>query len=281
LSLHCSINIGWLKCKGQQKAAHALIRLTKGRLNAIFVGMLYLIIGDIHGNLAAFESVLEDANKRGGFEKIICLGDIVGYGPDPHECIGLLRKYDNICVAGNHDWAATGKISISGFNANAIEACLWTRSKLSEADIEYLDSLPELQVYSEITVAHGSPREPTSEYLFSTIAAEDNFTYFETALCLVGHTHIPLIFENSADGVILHEFAHGDVFPTGNSRLIVNPGGLGQPRDKDPRAGYAIYDTEKNAVFGYRVEYDIAATQKKMQEAGLPEFLITRLDYGW
>jgi diadenosine tetraphosphatase ApaH/serine/threonine PP2A family protein phosphatase len=243
--------------------------------------MLYLIIGDIHGNLEAFKSVLDDAKKRGGFDKTICLGDTVGYGPEPHECIALLRGLDHICVAGNHDWAATGKINIHGFNEHAIDACLWTRKRLSHEDIDYLDSLPEVNVFSELTVAHGSPRDPTSEYLFSTIAAEDNFSYFDTGICLVGHTHMPLIFENTSDGVVLHEFGHEDVFPTGSSRLIVNPGGLGQPRDKDPRAGYAIYDNEKNAVFEYRVEYDIASTQQKMREAGLPEFLISRLNYGW
>jgi len=250
-------------------------------VNAIFVGMDYLIIGDIHGNLDAFKSVIEDAVRRGGFKKVICLGDVVGYGPEPHECIEMLRSLDHVCVAGNHDWAATGKISVGGFNPNAVEACLWTRSRLSDADIEYLDELPEVRVFSDFTVAHGSPRDPIFEYLFSTIAAEDNFELFDTMVCFVGHTHIPLIFENSGDGVILHEFGHESVFPVGSTRLIINPGGLGQPRDKDSRAGYALYDTEKNAVFEYRVEYDIKSTQIKMQDAGLPDFLISRLDYGW
>jgi diadenosine tetraphosphatase ApaH/serine/threonine PP2A family protein phosphatase len=243
--------------------------------------MLYLVIGDIHGNLEAFKSVLEDARKRGSFEKVICLGDIVGYGPEPHECIETLKSLDNICVAGNHDWAATGKISIEGFNSNAIDACRWTRRQLTEDDNRFLNDLPELRVFSEFTIAHGSPREPISEYLFSPIAAEDNFALFDTMFCLVGHTHVPMIFENSSEGILQHEFGHEDIFPAGSNRLIINPGGVGQPRDQDPRAAYALYDDEKNAIFGYRVEYDIATTQKKMSDAGLPEFLVSRLNYGW
>jgi len=243
--------------------------------------MLYLILGDIHGNLAAFEAVLAEARKEGAFDKLICLGDIVGYGPEPHECIQLIQAQNNSCVAGNHDRAVSGKISVNGFNSQAAEAINWTAGRLTATDLDYLNSLPEKTVFAEFTCTHGSPRDPISEYLLSAISAEDNFPYFDTDICLVGHTHIPLIFENSHEGALLHEFRDGDVFPIGGNQVIINPGGVGQPRDNDPRAAYAIYDTDKNAVFARRVEYDIAATQMKMREAGLPDFLINRLSYGY
>jgi len=184
-------------------------------------------------------------------------------------------------VAGNHDWACTGKISIEGFNSNAVEACRWTGNHLTEQDIRYLHSLPEVVTFLDFTVVHGSPRDPVFEYILSEYTAEDNLSYFNTQFCLAGHTHIPLIFECCDEGVIMHELNDGDVFPLGSCRLIINPGGLGQPRDNDPRSSYALYDTEKNAVFFYRIEYDIKFTQQKMKEAGLPEFLVSRLGYGW
>ncbi len=242
--------------------------------------MRFAILGDIHGNLSAFKAVLQDIDNRGSFDKIWCLGDIVGYGPDPHECIELLRQYNHICVAGNHDWAATGKIDTSDFNPDAARACQWTRQQLTDEDIDFLQNLPLSISEHNFTLVHGSPREPIWEYLLSIHAAEDNFTYFQTTYCLVGHSHVPLIFEHVDNTVFYQELPDGVTLTLGENQLIINPGGVGQPRDRDPRASYALYDSEVKAVYHYRVEYDILATQERMQKEELPEFLIYRLSFG-
>lgn len=242
--------------------------------------MRYAILADIHSNLAAFEAVLSDADKRGGFDKIWCLGDVVGYGPDPHECIERLRQFKPICIAGNHDWAAIGKMDTSEFNPVAAVAAHWTAQQLTPEDKEYLLDLPLTLHENGFTLAHGSPREPIWEYLLSTEAAQDNFAYFETAYCLVGHSHVPLIFELAAEKAVYREFEEGTDLMLKGRRMIINPGGVGQPRDGDPRASYALYDAEAQTVQHYRVEYDIQATQKKMAERELPTPLIWRLSVG-
>ncbi len=241
--------------------------------------MRYAILADIHSNLAAFEAVLRHADGRGGFDKIWCLGDVVGYGPDPHECIERLRQFKPVCIAGNHDWAAIGKMDTSEFNPVAAIAAQWTAEQLTAEDKDYLLGLPLTLQENGFTLVHGSPREPIWEYLLSSEAAQENFSYFETAHCLVGHSHVPLVFELTRNKAVCKEFAEGPL-KLKEKRMIINPGGVGQPRDGDPRASYAIYDAEAKAVYHYRVEYDIPATQKKMAERGLPTPLILRLGVG-
>ena len=243
--------------------------------------MRYAILGDIHANLAAFEAVLRDVDIRGGFDKIWCLGDVVGYGPDPHECIELLRQYEHVCVAGNHDWAAIGKMDTSDFNTVAAQACHWTSQQLTEEDVDYLKSLPLSIGQGDFTLVHGSPREPLWEYVLSIEVAKVNFGHFETAFCFVGHSHVPLIFEYTDNAAAYKGFPGGMNLKLEGTRLIINPGGVGQPRDGDPRASYAIYDADARTVHHYRVEYDISATQNKMEERGLPLPLIERLNEGW
>jgi diadenosine tetraphosphatase ApaH/serine/threonine PP2A family protein phosphatase len=245
--------------------------------------MRYAIISDIHGNLAAFQAVLSDINETGDIERIWCLGDIVGYGPDPKECIELLRQYDHVCVAGNHDWGALEKIDLNDFNPEAAAACRWTGQQLGPDEIDYLANLPLTLQEGDFTLAHGSPREPIWEYLLSTYSARISFDYFQTRYCLVGHSHVPAVFEQLADS---KECFHTELSPDaplilGENRRIINPGGVGQPRDGDPRASYAIYDSEHGVIQHHRVPYDIAATQRKMAGYGLPPRLITRLSYGW
>ena len=243
--------------------------------------MRYAIIADIHANLAAFTAVLVDIEHRGEAEEMWCLGDIVGYGPDPHQCIELLRQTNHVCVAGNHDWAAIGKIDTSDFNPDAATACHWTAQQLSPGDIEYLDSLPLVIQRGDFTLAHGSPREPIWEYLVSTNSARENFACFQSQFCLVGHSHVPLIFEhNEAGACSLNEFPADTALTLAKNRLIINPGGIGQPRDGDPRASYAIYDSEIRLVRLYRVPYDIGATQDRMMKHNLPVRLVARLSYG-
>ena len=239
------------------------------------------IVADIHANLAAFTAVLNDIDGRGGVEEVWCLGDIVGYGPDPHQCLELLCRYNHVCVAGNHDWAAIGKLDTSDFNPDAAAACRWTGQQLIPEDIRYLESLPLVIEKGDFTLVHGSPREPIWEYLLSTTSARENFACFQSQFCLVGHSHVPLIFEYSEDGACsLNRFPAGGVLGLTKNRLIINPGGVGQPRDGDPRASYAIYDGEAGTISLYRIPYDIGATQARMVEYRLPMRLVARLNYG-
>ena len=243
--------------------------------------MRYAIIADIHANLTAFTAVLDDIKRRGGVEEVWCLGDIVGYGPDPCQCIELLRQYNHVCVAGNHDWAAIGKLPTSEFNPDAAIACRWTGQQLSPEDIDYLEKLPLVVQKEDFTLVHGSPREPIWEYLISVSSANENFAYFQSQLCLVGHSHIPLIFRfNESGACVFSQFTPNVGLMLGKNRLIINPGGVGQPRDGDPRASYAIYDNETRLVKLYRVAYDISVTQTRMVKHNLPMRLVTRLSYG-
>jgi len=243
--------------------------------------MRTVILADIHGNLEAFRAVLADALGRGPIDELWCLGDVVGYGPDPSNCIGLLRQYPHLCIAGNHDWAAIGNIDTTYFNPEAAAAAHWTAEQLGPGDVEYLKGLPLTLQRGDFTLAHGSPREPIWEYVASVSTARANFSHFDTRFCLVGHSHVPLIFALSADNVCQVRPLPEQLPLRGErDRLIVNCGGVGQPRDGDPRASYAILDRDSDTIFHYRVEYDIAATQRKMEAAGLPPRLVTRLSYG-
>jgi len=243
--------------------------------------MRYAIIADIHANLAAFTAVLEDIEHRGGVEEVWCLGDVVGYGPDPHQCIELLRQYNHVCVAGNHDWAAVGKVDTSDFNPDAATACHWTAQQLSPDDIKYLEGLPLVIEKDDFTLVHGSPRDPIWEYVLSTSIALENFTFFQSKYCLVSHSHVPLVFKYDETGSCsLSQLSTNIGLALGRSRLIINPGAVGQPRDSDPRASYAIYDSETRSIRLYRIPYDIDATQDKMMQSGLPIRLVVRLNYG-
>ena len=240
--------------------------------------MRFAILADIHANLAAFKAVLQDITERGAVQEIWCLGDIVGYGPDPSACIALLRQQPHICVAGNHDWAAIGKLDISEFNPYAAEACRWTGEQLDSTDVQYLEGLPLTITRGDFTIVHGSPREPIWEYVVSTWSAADNFRCFDTRYCLVGHSHVPAVFEEIDETCKSKETP--PTLRLGENRLIINPGGVGQPRDGDPRAAYAIYDEEENVINHYRISYDIEETQERMIIEGLPDFLVERLTNG-
>jgi len=242
--------------------------------------MRYAIIADIHANLAAFAAVLGDIEQQGGVDEIWCLGDIVGYGPDPHQCIELLRRYNHICVVGNHDLAAIGKFDTSYFNPLAAAACQWTAEQLSRDDVKYLKNLPTTIEKDDFLLVHGSPREPIWEYIVSTSIAVRNFAFFKSPFCLVGHSHIPVVFKYEGGSCLPIRFSPGIGILLGKSRMIINPGGVGQPRDGDPRASYAIYESEGRVIRLYRIPYDISITQDKMMQVGLPIQLITRLKYG-
>jgi len=239
-----------------------------------------LILTDIHSNLEAFRAVLEDATSRGGFDEVWCLGDIVGYGPDPGECIELLRRHNHISVVGNHDLAAAGNLSTHDFNSHARFAVHWTAAQLMPEHTQFLLSLPEVIQREEFTLVHGSLRSPVLEYLLSTEAAMATFHLLESHFCLVGHSHIPFICREKNSLYSFEPFPEGDAVLLGEERLIINPGGVGQPRDGDPRPSYALYDSDEETIRRHRVTYHIEATQEKMRRAGLPERLIQRLNYG-
>jgi diadenosine tetraphosphatase ApaH/serine/threonine PP2A family protein phosphatase len=242
--------------------------------------MRVLVISDVHSNLAALDAVLADA---GSWDVIWSLGDIVGYGPEPNECIARLSEHKHLAIAGNHDWAVLDKLDIEAFNHDARRAILWTRAQLNPLSLAYLQALPETLLEGDFTLAHGSPRSPIWEYLLSSAVAKVSFLHFSTLACLVGHTHVPVRFrDNPASGQCrVYASQEGEVFTLGQEREIINPGGIGQPRDGDPRAAYLLLDAEKRTFEHRRVAYDVAATQEKMRAADLPRRLIARLEFGW
>ena len=243
--------------------------------------MRALILSDIHSNLEALQAVLQDATARGGFDELWCLGDMVGYGPDPERCLDLLRQHHCVAVAGNHDLAAVGMLSTEDFNSNARFAARWTAQQLAEKHIGFLSSLPEVVRRGDFTLVHGSLRMPVLEYLISAEAALGTFRLLESPYCLVGHTHIPFICREAGGECSFEPFSEDEPVRLGSERLIINPGGVGQPRDGDPRPSYAIYDAHTATMQRHRVTYEIAATQEKTRREGLPEPLIVRLDQGW
>ena len=242
--------------------------------------MHYLIISDIHANLTAFEAVLEDA--QGQWDVIWCLGDIIGYGPDPNECVALLRESEHISLSGNHDWAVLNRLDLTTFNDEARQAINWTQSVLSEESKSYLEDLPSSIVQGDYTLAHGSPRHPVWEYLVDETSALANFAIIETHYCLVGHSHTPLIFvEINEKSVDLYAPIYDQPLNLDGGRIIINPGSVGQPRDYDPRAAYAILDTDEMVWEHRRIAYDVRATQDRMTEHKLPARLVNRLQFGW
>lgn len=244
--------------------------------------MRCLVLSDIHANLAALDTVLADSGR---FDFIWCLGDVIGYGPDPNECVARLREHPHLCLSGNHDWAALGKIDLRGFNTDARISAEWTQRNLSSASRAYLQALPPYTVEGSYTLAHGSPRQPIWEYILDPLTADHNFTAFKTTICLVGHTHIPGMFhlpDGSSDGQHCEPRAPlwNKALHLNSGRWIVNPGSVGQPRDGNPNASYAVLDLEENTWEYRRIPYPVQDTQRRMREQGLPLRLIERLAQG-
>jgi len=242
--------------------------------------MRILVISDIHSNLTALERVLSHA---GEVDAVWCLGDIVGYGPEPNECIERVRSLPNlVCIIGNHDAAVLKQIDASAFNPEARQVIHWTQKIISEENLNFLRNLPERAFQDQVTLAHGSPRQPVWEYLLDTANATLSFAYFETAYCFVGHTHMPVIYQLAdGDRQVRLQIPEPNTQISLNPRAIINPGSIGQPRDRDARAAYAIFDPEEGAWQYNRVPYDITQVQERMQAAGLPDRHIQRLSGGW
>ncbi|MGC9358288.1 MAG: metallophosphoesterase family protein [Anaerolineae bacterium] len=244
--------------------------------------MRCLIVSDIHGNFPALQAVLIDAPI---FDTIWCLGDIVGYGPDPNRCVDRLREFSHVCVAGNHDWGAIGRTDLYVFNRDARQALLWTRDRLLSDNWDFLAQLSTtLPVEGGYFLAHGSPREPIWEYLLDAKSAKENFISNNFQIAFVGHTHIPTIFEwlseNDGDGVRVRSPNWEEPLDLRDRRLILNPGSVGQPRDGDPRAAFGYLDTEAQTFTFYRTPYPVEITQERMRARGLPHRLSDRLALG-
>ena len=243
--------------------------------------MRCLVVADIHSNIEAFRAVIAHAENAGGFERLLCLGDLVGYGPDPGPCIDLLRSYPHAAVAGNHDLAAIGALSVDTFNPAARTAAMWTRGQLTPEEQAYLGANPLRHEEGGVTLLHGTPREPVWEYflpwLMSSADIGECFRLFSTQVCFLGHSHLPFLCGEAGPVSALVE---GAVVALDSDPRVANPGSVGQPRDGDPRAAYVIYDSRDATLTHHRVPYDIEQTQMKMAAVGLPHALAARLSFG-
>jgi len=240
--------------------------------------MHYAVLSDVHSNLDALRVVLKDVDQR-KIEDILFLGDAVGYGPNPNECIEILTERCKILLAGNHDWGVLGLTDITYFNEYARVAIEWTRGVLTERNRETLRSflLKKEIKEDDIFLVHSTPKEPEEWYYLLTLwDAEINFHCFDNKFCFLGHSHQPFVVERLPSGELV---TYNKTVRTGKtSRYIINAGSVGQPRDGDPRACYALIDDEKIEIV--KVPYDVESVQKKMMKEGLPSLLIERLAVG-
>jgi diadenosine tetraphosphatase ApaH/serine/threonine PP2A family protein phosphatase len=240
----------------------------------------YCILADVHGNLEALEAVLADADKRGA-ERYVCVGDIVGYGANPSECVARVRTLTTQIVAGNHDCAVVGRADVEYFNLYARDAVLWTRAHLLPEDHAFLSGLPLTLQANGLTLVHATVHEPELfGYIESALAARLSFEALQTDIAFVGHSHVPVTFfyEPRGDEIWYSQDAE---IPLGDfSKSIINVGSVGQPRDDNPQAAYALYDSAERTVTIRRVPYDVETARRKILAAGLPEILATRLLLG-
>ncbi len=240
--------------------------------------MRFGIFGDIHGNLEALEAVVADLEKL-AVDEYLCLGDVVGYGADPETCVRRVREIGALTIAGNHDHAVIGCLDRSFFNQYAREAAAWTEAHLSSESQQWLHSLSFVEHCESFSVVHGSLEAPENfNYVQTPRQAEYNFRAMDRPLLFLGHSHQPLVFyDTSPVTYSMDTLIRLDGSPP---KIIVNIGSVGQPRDEDPRASYAVYDDDKGEICVRRVEYDIERAAAKIIEAGLPEALALRLKYG-
>lgn len=242
--------------------------------------MRILVISDIHANFAALEAVIA-ANPI--VDAVWCLGDLVGYGPDPNECVERIQSLPNLtCLLGNHDAAVIDALDLDKFNHDASLSIQWTKSVLTPANLAFLKSLPEKRTSSLFTLVHASPQSPLWEYVLDSYTALLNFSCFDSQIALVGHTHLPLAFtEDAAAKQVKRELIKSGEQVKLSGRKILNPGSVGQPRDHNPKASFAILDPENMTWRIRRIGYDIETVQKRIINTGLPEKHAQRLAEGW
>lgn len=240
--------------------------------------MRYAILSDIHGNLEALRAVLADAADRA--DAILCLGDVVGYGADPDPCIELVAARCRVVVAGNHEYAVAARLDLEWFNPDARAAAEWTRARLDDDACAWLAALPLVGEVGDATLVHASPGHPEDwDYLLEAEDGYAAFPAFATRLCFVGHSHVPAVWAQGSWGRE-HEKGAAEIVIEAGCRYIVNVGSVGQPRDRDARAAYVVWDIEGRRVTLRRVPYDVARARQKILDAGLPRFLADRLADG-
>ena len=237
--------------------------------------MRFGLISDIHGNLEALDEVLDRLGKA-NVDQIICLGDIIGYGPDPELCLERVRDHASLVIAGNHDHAPIGLVDTRFFNPYAQKAVSWTKVRLSEEWEQYLQELPLVEEVENMTCVHASPGKPDSwSYIVSIQDAADNFVSFKNLVCFIGHSHVPIVIEKDGNNeiAVIRKY---QLELQQDCQYIINIGSVGQPRDGDPRSSYVILDDKE--VHFRRVEYDPSETRRKIQEIEeLDDFLGDRL----
>ena len=237
----------------------------------------YAILGDIHSNWEALTAVLADADAQ-GVNEYVCVGDVVGYNADPVACLEKVKSLDCVTVQGNHDHYCSNTVQLNDFHPLAARVVEWTRAQLSDEQVEWLRRLPLVEKVAGFTVVHSTLDMPEKwGYVFDTIEADAHFNYQSTAVCFYGHTHLPVVFElhKRAERKTYHHL-RVDI----GARYFINTGSVGQPRDGDPRASYAIYDLRSKEIELRRIPYDIEGAQAKIHKARLPERLATRLALG-
>jgi predicted phosphodiesterase len=239
------------------------------------------VISDIHSNLTALEAVIADV---GDADAWWCMGDIVGYGPDPNQVIDVMRDLRATCIRGNHDDGVQRLNELGWFNSTAGAALEWTARQLSEASWLFLGELPREISLDGYYLVHGSPREALTEYVTNGAVARESLLLIDEDVCLIGHTHVPSSFVQAAGerGIEVSQRLDGETIQLNSAaRQIINAGSVGQPRDGDVRAAYGVLDTEARTFTWRRVAYDIEVTQERMRSAALPTMLIDRLSEGW
>ena len=237
--------------------------------------MRYLIISDIHGNLEAFEKIINQCDKL-NVDEILCLGDIVGYGANPHECLMLAKKHCTHFINGNHEYALFAIEYQQHFNTFAYDAIDWTREQLGKRDLDFIKTFTFMKIFDEFTLVHGSPHNPKEfYYISSSYEADTAFRHFKTRLCFIGHTHVPQLFtEGHAHSSYLKP---GTVYLNRDKRYIINVGSIGQPRDFDKRLSCAVFDDSDYSINLVRIPYDNRKAAEKIHKAGLPAYLAQRL----
>jgi diadenosine tetraphosphatase ApaH/serine/threonine PP2A family protein phosphatase len=242
--------------------------------------MLVAIVSDIHANRHAFDAVLRDIDASDARE-LWCLGDIVGYGADPNDCCALARDHAAVCLAGNHDLAVTGELSLEEFSPGAALAARWTQEVIADEHADWLRSLSPKGGEDGVGLYHASPRDPVWEYVVSTLLAELCLDAAPERVSLVGHSHVALSFVRPDGEAATGEPRRGgDALDLSTGEWLVNPGSVGQPRDGDPRAAWMLLDTETWRAEWRRVEYDIKGAAAAIRAARLPDSLAERLQYG-
>ncbi len=237
--------------------------------------MKIAFISDVHGNLEALTTALEHIDKD-DVDQLVCLGDVVGYGPNPNECVEIVHDRCNVVLMGNHDYAAIGLANIEYFNEFAKISTRWTINTLKDDNKNYLRSLPFSHQDDEMIMVHSSPTNPSHwYYVLSMPDALIEMQAFSQNLCFIGHSHVPLVFSNQ--DMIREPLVQIEQ----NHKYIVNVGSVGQPRDGNPQLCYTLYDTHKREIKYVRLDYDIHTTYAKIIEAGLPLYLAERLLKGY